>query len=75
MSKQSGWRRCRKGWERHLPLDRQQPVVSSKALMFIIRREHLLAHEGELKTRQSVEACWWHPALKAMVDDFMENWW
>ena len=50
-----------------------KPVVSSKALLFLLRKEHGLAHEGKTKTRERIERYWWHPALKAVCDQYVQD--
>ena len=50
-----------------------KPIISTKALLFLLRKEHGLAHEGKAKTRERIERYWWHPALKAMCDQYVQD--
>ena len=50
-----------------------KPIISTKALLFLLRKEHGLAHEGKAKTRERIERYWWHPALKAMCDQYVQE--
>ena len=50
-----------------------KPIISTKALLFLLRKEHGLAHEGKAKTRERLERYWWHPALKAMCDQYVQD--
>ncbi|CAL8389484.1 unnamed protein product [Boreogadus saida] len=43
------------------------------ALLFLLRKEHGLAHEGKAKTLERIERYWWHPDLKAVCDQYVQD--
>ncbi|XP_056255929.1 protein NYNRIN-like [Seriola aureovittata] len=48
-------------------------VAPAKLCHLLLKQAHGPAHESKQRTQKNIEACWWHPHMTALVDNYITD--